>query len=201
MNWVHALKTATNHFWHQYLNTNFGSLNKHLNKKTMKKIMMYFSCFMLAATVSFAQTEGTQSDNDYPKMLESKTMTDRLQTDWQKRNDSIQSQSVQWYELKDGYYGSYNNNSSDYMTLYDRDGNYIQTNRKGDWNTASASVKSQYDESNYKSQNVTSYWEVVDPGKTGYYFELTDDQGKPSRVWMNNTGVFATHVPKAKPKM
>jgi hypothetical protein len=171
----------------------------------MKKITKYFSSLMLAAlltNVTFAQTSDAKQDQPYPRILEDKATSERLQKDWKKRNATIQSQSVQWFEIGDGYYGSYTQDNNKYMTLYDLDGNYIKTYKKVDWSTvpATASIKSTYDLSNYKSQKVTSYWEATDPDLKGYYFEITDDQGKVSRVWANETGEFSTVVPKPKTK-
>ncbi len=171
----------------------------------MKKITKYFSCIILAALLAnetFAQTSGVQQDQTYPRVLEDKSASERLQKDWKKRNSTIQNQPVQWFDLGEGFYGSYTNDNTKYMALYDEDGNYVQTFRKTDWNNvpATASIKSSYDLSNYKSQEVSSFWEVSDPNMKGYYFEIADDKGKVSHVWANETGEFSTTVPKAKTK-
>ncbi|MEO7991877.1 MAG: hypothetical protein ABI663_20145 [Chryseolinea sp.] len=168
----------------------------------MKKIAKYFGCFVLVAlvaNVTFAQTSGSQKDQPYPRILENKVVSERLQKDWKKRNSAIQAQPVQWFELGDGFYGSYENSDHKFMTLYDHDGNYIQTYKKSDWNNATASAKAAYDISIYKTQPVLSYWEVYDADKRGYYLEL-DNQGKNSHVWLNDAGEFSTTVPRIKPK-
>ncbi len=168
----------------------------------MKKITKYFCCFMLAAllaNVTFAQTSGSQKDQPHPRILEDKSVSERLQKDWKKRNSTIQTQPVQWFELGEGFFGTYENNDSKFQALYDQDGNYIQTYKKSDWNNATASAKAAYDISMYKNQPVLSYWEVYDADKRGYYLEL-NDHGKISHVWLNDAGEFSTTVPKTKPK-
>ena len=170
----------------------------------MKKITKYFGCLLFTAllgNVAFAQTIDDK-DRMYPRILEDKTTSDHLQKDWKKRNSSIQNQPVQWFDLGDGYYGSYTNDNNKFMSLYDQDGKYIHTFRKVDWSTvpATASIRSSYDLSQYKTQKVTSYWEVIDPNMKGYYFEVADDQGKTTRIWANENGEFSSTVPKDKTK-
>jgi len=170
----------------------------------MKKMVKYFSCMMFAAllgNVAFAQTIDDQ-DRLYPRILEDKATSDQLQKDWKKRNSSIQDQPVQWFDLGDGYYGAYSNENIKYMSLYDENGKYVQTYKKIDWSTvpATASIRSSYDLSPYKTQKVTGYWEISDPLVKGYYFELVDEHGKVSHIWANEKSEFSTFVPKDKTK-
>ena len=56
------------------------------------------------------------------------------------------------------------------IALYDANGNYIDTLKKSDWNSkVPGPVKSSFDLSNYKSQKVTSYWEVANASQKVYY--------------------------------
>lgn len=166
----------------------------------MKKITQYFICIILSSVLSSAGYAQTSAEKDSLREVKDKAVSERLQKDWSQRNSTMQNQSVQWYELGDGFYGSYNADNAKFMTLYDQDGNYVQTLRKSEWSNVPASVKSTYEISNYKSQEVTSYWEVSDEAKKGYYLEFKDDQGKVSRIWANEKGEFSTTVPKTKPK-
>ncbi|MBL7856502.1 MAG: hypothetical protein JNM57_02345 [Cyclobacteriaceae bacterium] len=161
----------------------------------MKKITIYFSCLLLSAVmgnVAYAQESG------YPRPLTDKTVGDNLSKDWGQRNPGTQNPSVQWYDAGDGYYGTYNTGSTPYMTFYDRDGSYVQTYKKGDWNDVNSTLKSSFDGSTYKDQEVTGYWESSDPSKKGSYLEVKDDKGKSSRVWANEKGDLSPAFPKGK---
>ncbi len=161
----------------------------------MKKITLYFSCLLLSALmVNFAYAQ----DNGYPRPLTDKTVGDNLSKDWGQRNPETQNPSVQWYEAGDGYYGTYNSGNTPYMTFYDKDGGYVQTYKKGDWNAVPSTVKSSYDNSMYKGQEVTSFWESSDPSKKGYYLDVRDDNAKASRVWVNEKGELSSTFPKGK---
>lgn len=170
----------------------------------MKKIIAYFSCIVVCGMLSFsanAQTPSTQVDPNEPVKLTDPTVSKRLATDWNTRNSKMKDVPVEWYNSNDGYYGRYSNESMDYMTRYDKKGNYVETMRKKDWNDGVPSdLKSSFENSNYKTHKVSSYWEVSDPNRKGYYMELTDDQGKNSKVWVDEKNNFSTSPYVVKPK-
>jgi len=110
-----------------------------------------------------------------------------------KRNSISNDQRIDWKDSGYGYVASYSKNNEQYMARYDQDGKYVETLTKKEWNdNAPAKLRSAYDQSNYKSQQVTAYWEVTDPSRKGYYLELNDDQNRPSRVWVDEDGKFST---------
>jgi len=154
----------------------------------------------LLINIAFAQTSGSQKKDNYPRVLSDTAVNTRLQNDWDKRNSNIQNQLVQWYELGDGYYGAYNIDNDKYMTLYDANGDYVQTLRRSEWSKVPGPIKLSYEASPHKKQKVSSYWEVSDPNMKGYYVEYTDDHGKNVRLYANEKGEFSTAVPKAKAK-
>jgi hypothetical protein len=174
----------------------------------MKKIMNFISSgiLMLAliANVAFAQEQqpsqsqsqsqsqqsGQQGQQQEPKTLTDRTMSQRMSADLGNRNAKVGNNPVSWYDAGYGYYGTYTIDSTKYMTLYDRKGNYMQTLTKKEWGNSQipSSVTTAFNQSPYKDQTVDGYWEVSDFGKKGYYMELTDKQGKKSRVWMNDQG-------------
>lgn len=166
----------------------------------MKKITKYFTFVMLTGLMSvtaFAQEHRTE-----PRSLHDKNVSDRLQKDLFNRNTTLNGQPVSWFDTGDGYYGTYSNNDENYMTRYDKNGKYVETMTKREWNdNAPASLRSSFDASPYKSQEVKSYWEVSDPGKKGYYMEFNDDNGKLSRVWGNDKGEFSNKPYDSKPKI
>jgi len=164
----------------------------------MKTIKIYVSCLLFTAMIanaSYAQ------DNGSPRPLTDKTVSGNLSKDWSQRNPGTQNPSVQWYDVGNGYYGTYTSGTTPYIAFYDKDGGYVQTYKKGEWSSVHAALKSSYDVSAYKNQEVTAYWESSDPAQKAYYLELKDDKGKTSRVWANEKGELSPVFPKANPNV
>lgn len=159
----------------------------------MKPIANYFMCFLLTGLMSVtALAQSTPPNQNEPRPLNDRLVSDRLDTDWKSRNPGFTSQPFRWYDDGDGYYGTYSNNNQDFMTRYDRSGNYVQTLSKKEWNdNVPVALRNSFLESPYKSQQVTSYWEVSDPGKKGYYLVFKDDHGKVSRVKADENGLIS----------
>jgi hypothetical protein len=167
----------------------------------MKKIINLFSSilmFALIANFANAQTQPqtqqpSQSDQE-PRTLTDRTMSQRMSADLSNRNAKVGNNPVSWYDAGYGYYGTYTIDSAKYMTVYDKKGNYMHTLTKKEWGGTDvpSNVTSAFNQSQYKDQTVDGYWEVNDFGKKGYYLELSDPQGKKSRVWVNDQGKFST---------
>jgi hypothetical protein len=160
----------------------------------MKKIIS--SVLLVACTlIGYAQTKEPQA----PKELTDQSTTTRLAKDLNTRNAMTANQPISWWDAGYGYYGTYMLDSTTYMTRYDRQGNYIETLTKREWNNSvPVPVTSAFSQSPYKTYEVTSYWEVTDPNRKGYYFELNHD-GKEQRVWMNDKHAFSTTPYKTPP--
>lgn len=162
----------------------------------MRKIMMNINCILLFAlimNIGFAQTQPgqPQAQQQDPRPLSDQTMSQRLLKDLNTRNAQSANQPVSWWDSGYGYYGTYTIDDMEYMTRYDRSGNYVETLTKKEWNN-STPIMSAYNQSQYKDQQVTGYWEVSDPSnRKGYYLEL-GDKGRTSRVWVNDQGKFST---------
>jgi len=165
--------------------------------------MMYFSSMFLCALLTNsinAQTPDTP-DARTPRVLTDRTMSQRLQQDLSARNSLTTSQSVMWYESQDGYYGTYSNKNQNYMSRYDKNGSYMETLVKKEWNDAvPAGLFSSFNQSEYNTQKVTSFWEVTDSADREYYLELTDDQGKTTRIWADENGNFSTSPNRINPR-
>lgn len=152
---------------------------------------------LVAGTTVYAQTtpqtqSATQQQNQEPRTLSDKTMSSKLQQDLGKRNSSLGNSTVNWYDAGYGYYGTYSVNNQNFMTRYDRNGNYVETLTRKEWNDQlPQATRDAFTNSSYGTQRVTGYWEVTDPGKKGSYYELSDETGKTSRVWSDGTGKFS----------
>ena len=153
--------------------------------------------FIILATASFAQTNPSVQN---PTTLSDPAISGRMQTDLSGRNSQLGNNSVRWYDTGNGYYGTYSIGDDNYMARYDKQGKYIETMTKEDWNDSDvpASLKTSFGKSNYKDQRVTGYWTLSDPtDRKGYYMELQDKNGKTSRVWADENGKFSMNPPTA----
>lgn len=163
----------------------------------MKKIISYFICILAASGLSHATSaQELTSNTKEPSLGEflslDSTRNQRMENDLNKRNSLTKNQAVTWKYSGYGYNGTYTSNYVQYMAQYDIDGKYVETLTKKEWNdNVPAKLRSAYDQSIYKSQKVTGYWEVTDPDAKGYYLELNSDQNKPSQVWVNEDGKFS----------
>jgi hypothetical protein len=163
-----------------------------------KRIINYFLCILTAGGLSHAVVaQELTSTRKLSRLNETisfdSTRNQRMERDLKKRNSLTNDESVTWREFGYGYNGSYSSDNVQYMARYDQNGKNVETLTKKVWSAdAPAGLKSSYDNSNYKSQTVTGYWEVTDPSRKGYYLELTDDQNNVSRVWVNKDGKFTT---------
>jgi hypothetical protein len=163
----------------------------------MKKIINYVICIVAASGLShMAGAQELTSNAKQPILNEplpiDSTRNQRMEKDLNKRNPLTDNQPVTWKESVYGYTGTYSSDNVQYMARYDKDGKYVETLTKKEWNdNAPAKLRSSYDQSYYKSQKVTGYWVVTDPSRKGYYLELKDDQNKTSRVWVNEDGEFS----------
>lgn len=166
----------------------------------MKFILNFFVGLALLASVPmFAQTQPvTQPQTtlpQQPRALTDAALSQRMQQDLTTRNTTLGNQPVQWFDSGYGYYGTYSLNNTNYMTRYDMQGNYVETLTKRQWNeNASTALQTSFNQSVYKGQQVTGYWEVTDPIRKGYYLEVNDDKGRVSRIWADDKGKF-TPVP------
>jgi len=172
----------------------------------MKKIINYFICVLAASglsKVTNAQelTSNQKTQNQNGLLSTDSTRKQRMETDFNKRNLMTSTGPVTWKESSYGYDGVYSSDNVQYMACYDKDGKYVETLTKKEWNdSAPEKLRTSYEQSQYKSQEVTGYWEVTDSGRKGYYLELKDDTNHPSGIWVNEDGKFSDW-PSSRPEM
>ena len=168
----------------------------------MKNLNSYIICFLAASGLSLGAGAQELSSNTSPDDIKSvpadSTRNQRMESDLHKRDSLTNNIQVMWKDLGYGYNGTYTSDSVQYMARYDKEGKYVETLTKKEWkDNAPAKLRASYDQSPYKSQKVTGYWEVTDPSRKGYYLELNSDQNKTSRVWVNEDGKFSTSPEKS----
>lgn len=112
---------------------------------------------------------------------------------------SYYPQTVSWWDSGNGFICKYTVDNLGYITRYDKQGNYIETLIQKVWNDSSA-LRPSFQQSQYKSQKVISYWVVADANRKGYYLEVSDSKNQISSVWVDALGTFSTVPTANKPK-
>ena len=164
----------------------------------MKKVINYFICILASGGLSYTVSAQELAVNTKERNLNEfftvdSTRNQRMENDLNKRNLLSKNEKVTWKYSGVGYNGTYISNHVQYMAQYDLNGKYYETLTKKEWNdNVPAKLRSTFDQSIYKNQKVTGYWEVTDPFAKGYYLELSDNLNKPSQVWVSEDGKFST---------
>jgi len=173
------------------------SQRKCTSKITEWSFVVVVSVIMV--NITLAQNQVIKIDNAKPEIIEDAALSQRLEKDCKKRNPKMKNETVVWYELNNGFYGIYDHNNQSYMVLYGQNGNYIQTIIKTPWNKKiDPVIRSSFELSTYKMQEVVSYWKASGSGKKVYYIELKDAEGNVSRLWANEKGDFSNSMPQTK---
>lgn len=105
--------------------------------------------------------------------------------------EAYHTQRISWWDSGNGIVCKHTVDNKSYIIRYNKQGNYIETLRQKAWNDSSA-LRPSFQKSQYRLQNVTSYWEVSDPNKTGYYLEMINSAKQVSSVWVDESGKFST---------
>lgn len=121
-----------------------------------------------------------------------------LLSDLNKRYQETKNEVVVWDNAIHSYDALYSVKTVDYLTRYNKQGVYLETLIKRDWEAQVPSViKNSYDKEVGTHYTVDEYWEVNDPKRKGYYLELKDKQGQSKKIWLDQTGrVFETPMVK-----
>ncbi len=96
------------------------------------------------------------------------------------------------WELKDyGFQASYNLGYENHISLYSKEGIYMETLKKTPWNESiPPTLKMGFDSSDYGLYPVVSYWKNISLDTNDYFLELTDTDGKSKKVWADSNGNF-----------
>lgn len=168
----------------------------------MKNLIKYAGALMLTAAMSpatFAQTNPS-----HPQSVEDTVVSNRLSRDFKGRNPNAGNESVEWWDEAYGYNGLYKQDGGEYLSQYDKKGEYVNSYSKKEWKTASPALRAAFDKSAYKGQEVLNYWESSNPARKGSYIQLKDKQGKTSNVWVDDKGKMSakpssSNINTAKP--
>lgn len=106
-------------------------------------------------------------------------------------------QTISWWDSGNGIICKVSVDTMSQIIRYDKHGKYVETLKQKVWNDASA-LLSTFQQSQYKLQKVTGYWEVSDGDKKGYYLELNDNDNRILSVWADDQGKFSI-IPATKP--
>lgn len=165
----------------------------------MKKLICntaFFGLILFMVCQVSAQTQTPGPQQTAPRKLNNAQMASRLQQDLAKRNPAVPVKSTDWWDTGNGYFGTYSANNNNYMVRYNLEGKYVETLEKRDWRSnPPANLKTAFQKSRYKDQQVEKYWAVVDPERETYLFELKNQDGLMSRVWVDEAGHFSDIPP------
>jgi len=157
----------------------------------MKKSISHFGCilYILMANVLYAQPLGKETGQKPEVVASSRNLI-----------MAYQARTVSWWDSGNGFICKYSVNNRNYMARYDTRGNYVETLIQKEWDDrVSPSLQSSVQRSQYKSQKITSYWEVMEPQKKGYYLEFNSVGNRLVSVWADDQGNFSM-VPGSSPK-
>ena len=155
----------------------------------MKNILALIGLLLLLTMLAKAQ-----GIND--KMSEADVNT-QLLSDLNTRYPETKKEVIVWDNSASGYDALYRIRDIDFLTHYDKNGKYVETLRKKDWNAnVPAAIKNSYDKNFHNQYRVEKYWEVSDPTRKGYYLELKDKDGLSKKIWLDDQGKVFNAVSK-----
>jgi len=156
--------------------------------KTKQRCVSYILMLTLIANTLYAQTIVGKEQHDPEKELYAEALKFAYNT-----------QTESWWDSGNGFICKYVSPKGCYMIRYDKQGKYVETLEQKVWSDTAA-LQPSFQLSQYKSQKVTSYWEVSDVNKKGYYLELKDNKNNISCIWVDAQGIFSAipSVYKAK---
>ena len=136
-----------------------------------------------------------QMQNQSNNMQNSNDFTKQTQEDLLKRYPDVDQQSLKWDTAGNEYTASYNMNDTEYRARYDKEGNWLETMQKREWddNNAPENLKMGLSDNAYENYQVDSYWEITDADAKsgrdkGYYFYMKDKEGNTKNLRMDSQG-------------
>jgi hypothetical protein len=155
----------------------------------MKNALNYVVCLaLLSAGNLYAQ----KADSKLPKNISLEEVKLQLSNDLNKQMPETKNSKVLWESTTYGYRATYSYSNLDYMTLYDTDGNYLETLQKTPWDDrVPAILKMELGNSEFNTSTVETYWEKIHTEHPEYYMELTDRDGKAQYIWSDENGTIS----------
>ena len=122
-------------------------------------------------------------DNDMNQQL-IKQLSDRI--------PETRNEIVAWTATDYGYVATFSVDNIEYMTVYDRSGNYVETFSKQAWDDRVPDViKMEFDNSAYNTYTVNRFWEGIHTNNKHYYLEMLDKNGSSKNAWCDENGRFS----------
>lgn len=118
---------------------------------------------MLLSFIPISALLAQNTDKTHTKSPDYSEMRNQSQDDLLQRYPGAEDANVTWEQGKDkSNTAFYKMDGKDYMTLYDEEGNWVETYSRRDWNDqVDEPIRKGFD-SNHKGMEVESYWERVD---------------------------------------
>ena len=92
-----------------------GTLFFLLFEKTIMQKIKFIILTLACVTMMSASWAQNTPTSDNPRSLSDPTMSNKLRTDLSTRNTQLGTNSVEWYDTGNGYYGTYSINNTSYM--------------------------------------------------------------------------------------
>jgi hypothetical protein len=156
--------------------------------------MKTFITFCLAcALIGFTEIMAhAQSENDKKEKSEQSidpAVQQRLSKDLLTRFPLSKNSKVTWQKTARGYAATYSYNDNNFMSSYNKDASYQGTLIGRDWETQAPSItRTAFNNSQYKTLKIGSYWEVNEGPKRGSYIMATNEQGAPTYFFIDEHG-------------
>lgn len=149
---------------------------------------------LLLTTVLSAQTAAkkTAGKNQIGKGMPDNAMNQRLVKQLADKIPETITEVVAWVGTDYVYSATYSVDNIEYMTLYDRSGNYVETFSNQAWDDRVPDVlKMEFDNSPYNTYAVNRFWEGTGTSDKHYYLEMLDKNGSSKNAWCDENGKFS----------
>jgi hypothetical protein len=154
-------------------------------------------CLFCLLTVTVSNIANAQADTKKNRKAQTQSIGDvdmnkKLAKDIVTRFPLSKNTPIVWENTSKGYIATYAYNKEEYMTRYDRTGSYQGTFVRRDWDTqAPSNTRNFYNNSQYGTLKVGTYWEVSDGPRQGSYIVASNEQGAPTYLFIDDQGQFS----------
>ena len=148
---------------------------------------------LLLTTILGAQTviKKPSGKNQFANMPDNE-MNQQLIKQLSDRIPETRNETIAWTGTDYGYVATFSVDNIEYMTVYDRSGNYVETFSKQAWDDRVPDViKMEFDNSAYNTYTVHRFWEGIHTNNKHYYLEMLDKNGSSKNAWCDENGRFS----------